>query len=150
HGAELWRHARRHRGDGLRRVQRAAGAAGDAGAGRVAGAGGPARARGPGRRAVRDLGRFLSRRSNLAALALVALFVAVALAAPWLAPRDLGRTEPGGSSRAPVPPDPAHPLGRAPFGLDVYANLIWGTRDALQFGLTVTALTALLGIAVGA
>jgi peptide/nickel transport system permease protein len=50
----------------------------------------------------------------------------------------------------PEAPSPAHPLGTTPRGQDIYRPLLWGTRDAFRFGLTVTGLTALFGITVGA
>jgi peptide/nickel transport system permease protein len=37
-----------------------------------------------------------------------------------------------------------------PFGFDVYHALVWGSRDALQFGLIVTTITALFGTLYGA
>jgi peptide/nickel transport system permease protein len=37
-----------------------------------------------------------------------------------------------------------------PFGFDVYHALVWGSRDALLFGLTVTLSTAVFGILYGA
>jgi peptide/nickel transport system permease protein len=41
-------------------------------------------------------------------------------------------------------------LGMLPRGIDVYHALVWGSRDALRFGLIVTISTALFGIFYGA
>jgi peptide/nickel transport system permease protein len=37
-----------------------------------------------------------------------------------------------------------------PFGYDVYHSVVWGSRDALQFGLIVTVSTAVFGMLYGA
>jgi len=50
----------------------------------------------------------------------------------------------------PQPPDDVAILGMLPNGIDVYHALIWGARDALEFGLIVTISTALFGIFYGA
>jgi peptide/nickel transport system permease protein len=50
----------------------------------------------------------------------------------------------------PQPPDEKAVLGMLPFGIDVYHALVWGSRDALKFGLVVTISTALFGIFYGA
>ena len=97
--------------------------------------------------------RFLAFPSNVVALVLVGLALAVAAAAPQLAPRSdpaPATVESARRSRAPQPPDGDHPLGMAPGNLDVYESLIWGTRDALRFGLAVTAVAATLGVGLGA
>lgn len=97
---------------------------------------------------MRTLRRFLAFRSNWLALALVAALAAVALFAPRLAPQrqeDL-IVRPG----LPGAPSAEHLLGTTPVGRDIFTLLIWGTRDAFRFGLTVTVLTALAGVAVGA
>ncbi|NJN55704.1 MAG: hypothetical protein HC804_13710 [Anaerolineae bacterium] len=116
---------------------------------------------------------FWRRRSNWLALLLILLFVITAVAAPWLAPPDdpenpLPFRGVGQSfERIPRPPTAENRLGTIPqidtlplFGVapgqdayhewDVYYTLIWGTRSALRFGLIVTAMTAVIGIAVGA
>jgi peptide/nickel transport system permease protein len=92
---------------------------------------------------------------NWAGFLLVLAFVFVALAAPYLSPND--PKDPGPFMRVgrlfesrPLPPDENAILGMLPLGIDVYHALIWGTRDALQFGLIVTISTALFGILFGA
>lgn len=117
--------------------------------------------------------RFLSRRQNVVALLILVVFVATAAAAPTLAPQpDPANAMPFKRvgerfDRIPRPPTAENPLGTVPFRqdaglpgviigdedapqLDVYFTLIWGTRSALRFGLTVTLLTATFGILVGA
>ena len=112
-------------------------------------------------RNMRGLRRFFFNWQNLLALAIVALYVFVALAAPWLAPPDdpdspapfqiadaAGRT--ASSRRVPVPPNQDLPLGTTPGGNDVFYSIVWGTRPALRFGLVVALTTACLGTLIGA
>lgn len=90
---------------------------------------------------------FLSRLGNWLALALVTLFVVAALAGPRLLTPSVAQRDP--FKKLPLPPGGEHPLGTVG-GSDVWAGLVLGARDALRLGLTVTALTAVLGVALGA
>jgi peptide/nickel transport system permease protein len=116
--------------------------------------------------------RFFGRRQNLLALTILLVMAAVAVAAPRLAPQDPENPMPFKRvgerfDRLPRPPSAENPLGSVPFRLDaaipgvivgdetfpqldIYYTLIWGTRSAFRFGLTVTLLTASFGILVGA
>jgi peptide/nickel transport system permease protein len=96
---------------------------------------------------MRTLRRFLSYPSNWLALCLIASLAAAALAAPRLAPQREEElwVHPG----IPDAPSAEHWLGTTAQGQDVYRPFIWGTRDAFRFGLVVTGLTALVGVAVG-
>lgn len=101
------------------------------------------------------LRRFLAVRANLLAVGLILLVVVTAAAAPLLAPpiRGPGNTQDMGnitSLAKPLPPDNVHRLGTVVGGADVYTVVIWGTRDALRFGLVVTIATALIGVTIGA
>lgn len=104
---------------------------------------------------MRFLGRFFSRWQNWISVLLILIFVGVALAAPILAPLDpeepevfmqVGRRTEG----SPQPPSEEAILGMLPFGIDIFHPLVWGARDALQFGLIVTLSTALFGVLYGA
>ena len=104
---------------------------------------------------MRFLGRFFSRWQNWIGVLLILIFVGVALAAPILAPLDpeepevfmqVGRRTEG----SPQPPSEEAILGMLPFGIDIFHPLVWGARDALQFGLIVTLSTALFGVLYGA
>jgi peptide/nickel transport system permease protein len=108
---------------------------------------------------MKSLPRFFSRIQNLLAVAIIALYVFVAIAAPWLAPpKDPENPSPfrvasvdtTTSRHIPLPPAPGLPLGTTPRRLDVFYTLIWGARAALRFGLTVALTTACAGIAIGA
>jgi peptide/nickel transport system permease protein len=102
------------------------------------------------------LPRFASQIGSIIGLILVILYFIVALAAPWLAP-----TRPGLNPADPLvvgrfndfvarPPGPDAPLGTLPGQIDVYHSLVWGTRTALLFGLTVAACAAAFGLLLGA
>jgi len=98
---------------------------------------------------------FFRRWQNWLGLILILVFVFAAAAAPYLSPDD--PKNPGPFMRVgrafesrPLPPDENAILGLLPRGIDVYHALVWGTRDALRFGLIVTISTALFGILYGA
>jgi peptide/nickel transport system permease protein len=105
----------------------------------------------------RSLTRFSSRWQNWIGALFVSLFIIVALAAPLISPNN--PKSPGPFIRVkgftlgdnqPHSPVLAPPLGTLPGQLDVFHALIWGTRDALAFGLEVVILTAILGVLLGA
>lgn len=98
--------------------------------------------------------RFFSDWRNGLPAAIVVGFFVVAIAAPFISP-PLDADEPalnklGLSSQRPVPPNEEAILGTYPGNYDVFHSLIWGTRSALWFGLTVALFAAILGIIVGA
>jgi peptide/nickel transport system permease protein len=105
---------------------------------------------------VKTLRRFLSRWQNLLALTIIGCYVFAAVAAPLLAPPDdpeqpsafkyAGRR----TDRIPHPPSREALLGTLPGQWDIFYTLVWGTRSALRFGLTVALVTACLGVLVGA
>jgi peptide/nickel transport system permease protein len=101
------------------------------------------------------LKRFFSHTRNWLAVILVLSFIFVAITAPLLSPDDpknpgpikvVGRS----SDPEPSPPRPNVPLGTLPNQIDVFHMLIWGTRDAVRFGLLVVSSTASFGIIYGA
>lgn len=104
---------------------------------------------------MKRLKRFFSRWQNWIATLLILAYFGVAIAAPYLSPDDPKQPGPfmrvGKATRGePQPPDETAVLGMLPFGIDVYHALVWGSRDALQFGLIVTVSTALFGVFYGA
>ena len=102
------------------------------------------------------LRRFLSSWQNILGLTIVAFYLLMAIAAPRLSPmvdpenpsafQSVGRI----TDRTPRPPSPQAPLGTLPGQLNIFHALIWGSRSALAFGLTVALLSALIGVLVGA
>jgi len=102
-----------------------------------------------------NLKRFFSRWQNWLGLVLVLIFVAVAVAAPILSPRDpddSGYFKRVGhfADSEPKPPGGNARLGTLPGQFDVFHTLVWGTRNALQFGLLVALFSAAFGVLFGA
>jgi len=98
---------------------------------------------------------FLRRWQNWLGLLIILAYIVAAIAAPQLSPGDpkdpgpfmsVGRP----SDTKPSPPREGAPLGTLPRNIDVYHALVWGSRDALSFGLIVAVSTALFGIVYGA
>jgi len=116
--------------------------------------------------------RYFSRLSNWIGLLLAAVYISVALAAPQLSspppsfnPAVDATADPNAEltlfqksfkqvgnifKNVPLPPNSYAPLGTTPTQYSVFHTLVWGTRDALRFGLSVTLLTMLIGVSLGA
>jgi len=104
---------------------------------------------------MRRLLHFFSRKQNWLGVIIVSIFVAVAIAAPKLSPQtpaDQGYFKRVGhfADSEPHPPSDTARLGTLPGQFDVFHTLVWGTRNALQFGLLVAVLSAIVGIIYGA
>jgi peptide/nickel transport system permease protein len=86
----------------------------------------------------------VARRRPAAALgaAVVALFVAMAIGAPWIASVDPLQTDWKLIRKAPTL---AHPFGTDDLGRDTFARVVWGSRISMQAGV----FSILLAIAVG-
>ena len=87
-------------------------------------------------------------RSTLAvlALAIVGMWVALALAAPLLAPYEPLRQDMRSRLH---PPSSLHRLGTDALGRDILSRILYGARISIPVGLTAVALAALLGTLVG-
>jgi peptide/nickel transport system permease protein len=88
----------------------------------------------------------------LLGLVIVLSFVAVAIAAPIIAPPegDDPYTMPRDSYRVePEAPRAGHPLGTTEQSFDVFYGLVWGSHIAFRIGLSVTAARLVIGLAVG-
>lgn len=89
---------------------------------------------------------FFSRPAVLAAAVVIALFVIVALFAPWLAPYD-----PLAQSYAKINRSPSsdHWLGTDQFGRDVLSRMLYGSRNSLIIGFLSPAMAAIVGTSLG-
>ncbi|PRX04703.1 ABC transporter permease [Martelella mediterranea] len=89
---------------------------------------------------------FAGRPGAIIALAVVLLFVAVAVLAPWIAPYD-----PMQQSFLAVNAQPSakHLLGTDQFGRDVLSRLIYGSRNSLIFGFVSPVIAAVVGGGLG-
>jgi len=97
----------------------------------------------PGQRMLRRLAR---RRGAMVGLAVVALFVAMALLAQWLAPYDPLQTSWSAVRKA---PSAAHWFGTDEIGRDVLSRVIWGARASLLAGLVSVCISLSLGVPIG-
>ena len=98
---------------------------------------------GPERRAWR---RLLHRPRALFGLAVIVLFVAMALGAPWIAPQDPLATSWGAVRKA---PSLAHLFGTDEIGRDVLSRVIWGARASLMAGIVSVSISLAIGVPLG-
>ena len=78
-------------------------------------------------------------------LTILCAAIAVALAAPYL-----GLVSPEAMEAAPLqPPSGQHWFGTDEFGRDVFVRVLWGTRVALIVAIGSSAVSTLIGIALG-
>ncbi|KQV41408.1 MULTISPECIES: ABC transporter permease [unclassified Rhizobium] len=83
------------------------------------------------------------------ALAIVTLFVLVAILAPWIAPYPLqGAGAPNVIAKL-QPPSASYWLGTDHLGRDILSRIIYGTRVSLTNGLLIVAFSLLIGLPVG-
>ncbi|MEL7625467.1 MAG: ABC transporter permease [Anaerolineaceae bacterium] len=94
--------------------------------------------------------KFFSCWQNWIGLFIILVFVLTALFAPLLSPQNADTQDVVQSySRVPQPPSPEAPLGTLPDQSSVFDALIWGTRNAITFGVGVTAIVFLIGTLIG-
>lgn len=93
--------------------------------------------------------RRLYRTSKLAALGLglCAVWVVVALAAPWIATHD--PFEQSLTERY-QPPSKDHWFGTDRLGRDIFSRVVYGSRSSLMAGILVVGLALVIGGAIGA
>lgn len=88
----------------------------------------------------------------LAGLVIYAIFVATALAAPFLAPYDpteILYTEDFDLASDLLPGEQGHILGTTSLGRDIFSQIVWGARSALLVGITAAFMVAFIGTIVG-
>ncbi len=91
---------------------------------------------------------FFSRPSGVAGLAILVIFVVVALLAPVLYSSDiLDVTKASGAVLQ--KPSSSYPLGTDESGRSVLALLVWGTRISLIVGVAATVISMVIGTLVG-
>ena len=83
----------------------------------------------------------------VAGAVILAAVLAVALAAPWLAPYDPRAIDRDASSLE--PPSADHLLGTTDAGADILSRVIWGARNSLLVATAASALVLAIGIALG-
>jgi peptide/nickel transport system permease protein len=100
--------------------------------------------------------RFRRDRVALAALVVIALLVVVAIAAPLIVklvgvsgPNELDTSALDPQFGAATGPTGDHPFGVDGLGRDVLARVVYGARVSLEVAIVATALSTLIGVAVG-
>lgn len=81
-------------------------------------------------------------------IAIITVIVLMAVFAPFLASWDAA-TLPVTATRL-APPSAAHWFGTDVLGYDVFARVVYGARISLQVGVTVTVISAIFGMIIGA
>ena len=90
---------------------------------------------------------------SMIGIAIVMLFVLIAIAAPLIAPPNQPDPfrMPKTFSRLPLPPSKEHPFGTTgpvTYG-DVFYGVIWGTRYSLMLAFSITAICFSVGLLIG-
>src|SRR5258708_19686436 len=75
-------------------------------------------------------------------IAIVAVFVLVAIFAPWIATYDVGATD---LSMRYLAPSAAHWFGTDSTGRDIFSRVVFGSRISLQVGIVVVVVSTLIG-----
>ncbi|HUF96621.1 MAG TPA: ABC transporter permease [Ilumatobacter sp.] len=89
--------------------------------------------------------RFKTQKFSMAAVAFLLLIIAVAIAAPWLAPHD-----PNAISARPLQgPDSEYWLGTDDIGRDLLSRAMYATRFSLGVSLMAVALSLVIGLSIG-
>lgn len=86
-------------------------------------------------------------RLSIIGIAIVAVFVLVAIFAPWIATHDVGTTN---LSMRYIAPSAAHWFGTDSTGRDIFSRVVFGARISLEVGIVVVAVSALIGTTIGA
>ncbi len=91
---------------------------------------------------------------SIAGLAIIIIFLLVAVFAPFIAPTPEGQHNSymiprDGYGSTPQPPDDEHIFGTTQGQYDIFYGVIWGTRTAFQIGLIVIGAVLVIGILLG-
>ena len=100
----------------------------------------------PDARRFRVAKRLLRRPAAMLAMVLVAGFITVALAAPYVAPYDPNATNFGAVRKA---PSELYRLGTDEVGRDLLSRLIWGARASLLAGVIPVSIAVVVSIPLG-
>ena len=92
----------------------------------------------------------LQRGMLVAGLVLTAVFVLIAILAPWVAPYSFNQLRgPDGLFGSQVPPNPVNLLGTTVGGYDVLSRTLWGAQTSLMVIVVAILLSVFIGIFVG-
>ena len=93
--------------------------------------------------------RFKRNKAGLAGLFIVLFFVFIALTSQWLAPYPQRSFQTLYEGESGQPPSAKHPFGTSRTGLDIYSEVLHGTRGDLYVGVGATVIAVLIGIIIG-
>ncbi len=95
--------------------------------------------------------RLARRRLALAGLVIIAVCVAGAVLAPWIAPYDPNEQHFDGLTieGAPLPPGPAFWFGTDLLGRDLFSRLLYGAQTSLVIGIVANGAALVIGTLVG-
>jgi peptide/nickel transport system permease protein len=93
------------------------------------------------------LRRLLRHRAFLVGSILFAVVLAVAALAPWIAPVDPTKLQ---MRMRFLPPSWEHPFGTDNLGRSQWSRVLWGARLSVLIGVSVVAINAVFGTAMGA
>ena len=92
--------------------------------------------------------------SAIIGFSLLAIFLAVAICAPLIAPPKYAHNPymmpHKGFSPTPKPPSETYIFGTTSGQYDIFYGVVWGTRTAFKIGLFVVTVAGLVGISLGA
>ena len=92
----------------------------------------------------------LQRGMLVGGLVLSAIFLLIAILAPWIAPYGFSQLRgPDGLFGSQVPPNPLNLLGTTVGGYDVLSRVIWGSRTALYVIVIAVLLSIVVGVLLG-
>ena len=83
-------------------------------------------------------------------IAIVVLFVVLAIFAPWIAPYGFDQvSDSAGRFPKQAPPDSQHLFGTTVQSTDVLSRVIWGSRTAIEVVVLAVALSLVVGVPLG-
>ena len=94
--------------------------------------------------------RFRRNRAAVLGLSIVIAFSSIAILAPVISPYNPFDIHIQDFTQVYLPPDNLHPMGTDQFGRDVLSRIIWGARVSLMVGLAAAAISAVVGMTLGA
>src|SRR5437773_2142482 len=90
--------------------------------------------------------RFRKNRAAVAGLVLVAVFLLMAIAGPWIAPYDPLKQQLDGALKT---PSWEHWMGRDELGRDILSRILYGARVSLGMAVAASLIAAAFGITTG-
>ncbi len=94
----------------------------------------------------KELKAFFRNKLGMIGLCGVLFLILVAIFAPFIAENVSGY---GNYQDKLLPPSAAHPMGTDDMALDLFAQVVWGTRASIKVGVISVLVAALIGVPIG-